>query len=726
METDSLTRTAHSGRTYVDEDCERCGTVSSTPRASTSGSTSGFGWWRGSRRATTIGVGVALACGVAATLLSTSDGGRVGAVSALGGRHHKRAVKDLDARRLANAPWGKGLKSRMQRRASESKLGRSGEYADDYSDDAYGDDEDEDDDDDASATLGSDGADDAPPFKAVEGLFPYEQWFMPFAKGNSPGDSARDAHGIGKARLQDTLKGHDSQWAKIRKVVRDSDGKSKLLLLVRHGEAAHNAWGEDVTETLDVLPCTWRTAGDLLDPSLTGPGVNQIVNLRSSLLSEDGLLSSALGEDFGDGKASIPVIVSPLARAMQTALIASSGVQELKRPFHVTDYVRERIEMNTPFELRRPFSLLPEDEALEASESIVASGEPHCKFHRGLTEIYDERSFELNLITRENLQCRVDHVKPLSYTTCDELALTHYSDFEMGDKQPESMLALMSRVKIVLAGVFEKYADDETVMIVTHSDWIISALMELYPDTLGFVPQNGEVVPIVVEDMREGKSDQHQQHHHGSFVVADAKHAARDQSDHYKEEHEKNAGKNHHYAVAKKESTAKTSHKDLDEDDDERKGDDKHSSGEEKRHSSTHSTSDAEHKKAADDDDVHKESKRDGHHHSSDKDDAEDDDDSTKSLKTSDGKKADDTDADEADDTKAKTERKEDDSKNDENSDAAHELFESSAKNDKKTSTKKKAASLGSNPLRDRLTRALDNINEHFDRLDGEGDEDGR
>jgi hypothetical protein len=380
--------------------------------------------------------------------------------------------------------------------------------------------------------------------------------------------------------------------------------------------------------------------------------------------------------------------------------------------------------MNTPFELRRPFSLLPEDEALEASESIVASGEPHCKFHRGLTELYDERSFELNLITRENLQCRVDHVQPLSYTTCDELALTHYSDFEMGDKQPESMLALMSRVKIVLAGVFEKYADDETVMIVTHSDWIISALMELYPDTLGFVPQNGEVVPIVVEDMREGKSDQHQNQHqnHGSFVVVDAKHAARDQSDHYKQEHEKNAGKsNRHYAVAKKESTAKTGHKDLDDDDDDdkRKSDEKHSSGEEKRHSSTHSTSDAEHKKAAADDD-HKESKHDGHHHSSDKDDAEDDDDSTKSLKKSDGKKAADSDAEV--EAKAKTERKEDDSKSDENSDAAHELFETSAKNDKKTSTKKKAASLGSNPLRDSLTRALDNINEHFDRLDGEDD----
>ena len=44
---------------------------------------------------------------------------------------------------------------------------------------------------------------------------------------------------------------------------------------------------------------------------------------------------------------------------------------------------------------------------------------------------------------------------------------------------------------------------DHHVVLVTHSDWIIAALMELYPDTLGFVPHNGEIVPVLVEDRRE-------------------------------------------------------------------------------------------------------------------------------------------------------------------------------------------------------------------------------
>jgi hypothetical protein len=72
---------------------------------------------------------------------------------------------------------------------------------------------------------------------------------------------------------------------------------------------------------------------------------------------------------------------------------------------------------------------------------------------------------------------------------------------ELGDEREENIIAMMNRVKVVLANVFDRY-DEEVVMLVTHSDFIISALMELYPDTLGFVPQNGEVVPIVVEDRR--------------------------------------------------------------------------------------------------------------------------------------------------------------------------------------------------------------------------------
>ena len=102
---------------------------------------------------------------------------------------------------------------------------------------------------------------------------------------------------------------------------------------------------------------------------------------------------------------------------------------------------------------------------------------------------------------KHHSDCRVDKTTPLSYTHCGGLTLTHEADLELGDEREENIIAMMNRVKVVLANVFDRY-DEEVVMLVTHSDFIISALMELYPDTLGFVPQNGEVVPIVVEDRR--------------------------------------------------------------------------------------------------------------------------------------------------------------------------------------------------------------------------------
>jgi hypothetical protein len=74
----------------------------------------------------------------------------------------------------------------------------------------------------------------------------------------------------------------------------------------------------------------------------------------------------------------------------------------------------------------------------------------------------------------------------------------------LGDVEEETMLGMMSRVKIVLANIFDTY-DENVVVLVTHSDWIIAALMELYPDTLGFVPRNGEIVPVLVEDRRESQ-----------------------------------------------------------------------------------------------------------------------------------------------------------------------------------------------------------------------------
>jgi hypothetical protein len=156
--------------------------------------------------------------------------------------------------------------------------------------------------------------------------------------------------------------------------------------------------------------------------------------------------------------------------------------------------------MNAPFEIRHPMTV-KSGHAEAASSFIASTGEKGCKFREGLTQLFPDDAFKIHVAARDG--CRADEIKPDSWKTCSHLGLTHENDLELGDIPPETMLGVMSRVKVVLANVFDEYEDDDVVMLVTHSDWIVAALMELYPDTMGFVPQNGEIVPIVVRDMRK-------------------------------------------------------------------------------------------------------------------------------------------------------------------------------------------------------------------------------
>ena len=425
------------------------------------------GWLTAGACAAACGLGVALA--MAGSRNGDETGGR-GVI----------AREDIDVRRFVAVPM---LGSKRGRRGTSSKRG---------------------DDDDDAPGLGIDGDDDVPPFAANTGYFAYEEWFKKFTHGKSPGESKRELAGAAAATpIQESAHRGvvDSDgWKTIRDDLRHAGGKRKLLLLLRHGQATHNAWGDTVDEELETLPCTWRDHGDLLDPSLTDRGVEQALTTRASLTTRDGFFKAIRGGS--DKKDRIRVASSPLSRAMETAIIVTSGVDHISRPIAVTDYLRERIELNAPFEVRRPISI-DEGEDSDASKSIKNSHAHGCKFHKGLRELYGDDAFMLNVEThhKHHSDCRVDKTTPLSYTHCGGLTLTHEADLELGDEREENIIAMMNRVKVVLANVFDRY-DEEVVMLVTHSDFIISALMELYPDTLGFVPQNGEVVPIVVEDRR--------------------------------------------------------------------------------------------------------------------------------------------------------------------------------------------------------------------------------
>jgi broad specificity phosphatase PhoE len=359
-----------------------------------------------------------------------------------------------------------------------------------------------------ASSSGGDGAlgdtgDDDPPFAAVKGYFAYESWFKSFERGEFPGDSHREPEDGGEETIQarDRLRTKKNvAWERIRADVAASHGTKKIVLFLRHGEATHNVWGNTVREELKVLPCSFEEKGDLLDPSLTSRGVRQIMDARASLVGEEGFYRAALGDDVADD-VELPVLTSPLLRTLETALLATSGTRKAAKSIVVTDYLRERLEMNAPFEVRHPFSVESGD-TKSASSFIASTRAKDCKFHEGLSEMFPDESFKIRVAAQDN--CRADEIKPDSWKTCSHLGLTHQSDLDLGDIKSETMLGVMSRVKVVLANVFDKYQDDNVVLMVTHSDWIVAALMELYPDTLGFVPKNGEIVPIVIEDMREG------------------------------------------------------------------------------------------------------------------------------------------------------------------------------------------------------------------------------
>ncbi len=390
---------------------------------------------------------------------------------------------DIDARRVAAAPLGARLGSTRSSTRAGHRSRRSS------------------DEDDEDSSLGMGGEDDAAPFAAVKGHFRYEHWFRSFSSGKTPGESSRDKRSGGEDAIQDSPRhgaASAEAWKGIRRRLKSSE-KTKLIFMLRHGEALHNVWGETIDKELKTLPCSWHADGDLLDPSLTEVGVDQIIAARASLLGEDGVLS-----EIGAKEGSVPVLASPLSRTMETALIATNGASKLEPPIVVTDYLRERLELNTPFEIRRPMSV--EDDTTPASKAIAHTHVPHCKFKKGLNQLYGDELFEIGVKSNEkrHKDCRVDRVGPLSYGHCKSLALTHESDFDLGDVEEETMLGMMSRVKIVLANIFDTY-DENVVVLVTHSDWIIAALMELYPDTLGFVPRNGEIVPVLVEDRRESQ-----------------------------------------------------------------------------------------------------------------------------------------------------------------------------------------------------------------------------
>ena len=546
-----------------------------------------------------------------------------------------------------------------------------------------------------------DTGDDDPPFAAVKGYFAYESWFKSFERGEFPGDSHRAPEDGGEEAFQsrDRLRTKKNvAWERIRADVAASHGTKKIVLFLRHGEATHNVWGNTVREELKVLPCSFEEKGDLLDPSLTSRGVRQIMDARASLVGEEGFYRAAFGDDVDDDVV-LPVLTSPLLRTLETALLATSGTRKAAKSIVVTDYLRERLEMNAPFEVRHPFSVESGD-TKSASSFIASTRAKDCKFHEGLSEMFPDESFKIRVAAQDN--CRADEIKPDSWKTCSHLGLTHQSDLDLGDIKSETMLGVMSRVKVVLANVFDKYQDDNVVLMVTHSDWIVAALMELYPDTLGFVPKNGEIVPIVIEDMREGTNKR--------VDAASAKNSKRDDDE--KDHHER---------------------KDEDEDDKRKDDDDEPKDDDERKRKEEDEDKDDKPKKRKDKDDRKKRKDKDDKRKDEDEDEDNDDkrkdeDEEDKSMVKDSKRKTTDDDGDDEKETESAVHALFEDEDGDDDEPKPKPAKKSNEKEGdddeddddkapKKSPGNKKEASLGvSQEFASRVLNSIRNVHEHFSR----------
>lgn len=111
---------------------------------------------------------------------------------------------------------------------------------------------------------------------------------------------------------------------RFRVAAADADGPVQHLYLIRHGEAAHN-----------VAPRPWGDA--LVDARLTAAGEEQAAALRAS--------AAALPLEL--------IVVSPLSRAIATALAGLSPHLARGVPCVAVEACREQLGQNTPDRRRR-------------------------------------------------------------------------------------------------------------------------------------------------------------------------------------------------------------------------------------------------------------------------------------------------------------------------------------------------------------------------------------
>lgn len=384
------------------------------------------------------------------------------------------------------------------------------------------------------------GSDAASVFVAVRDLFAYESRILndrgdDAANASSSSSSASNNNSIKEENMERNYErenlGARMTWQQIRGEIElevKNDNKQtkenarKLFLFVRHGEAAHNVWGERQAKGVEIasekVPCKDEvTEKSLLDPSLTQLGLHEATQAGKALKK---YLNLAIGDG---GEKDVRFFTSSQARAIETARVAVLQTSEVRKrmssSIKVSDAIRNTIDLSVPFEIRRPYSF----EDVHTGDPIQYGGLSRaiakrddakylqdCEFTktiRDITEINADDDFSVNVEPSwTDKKCRLGESTFDSAFICQQqLGLIVENDGELRYESNEvgDLDRVRDRIRVWFANVFEEVSE-KVVVAVVHSDVIESVLREAYGDDMKseYDAKNGDIVPVLVKDMR--------------------------------------------------------------------------------------------------------------------------------------------------------------------------------------------------------------------------------
>mmetsp|Transcript_5462 Transcript_5462/g.10235 ORF Transcript_5462/g.10235 Transcript_5462/m.10235 type:complete len:356 (+) Transcript_5462:61-1128(+) len=280
-------------------------------------------------------------------------------------------------------------------------------------------------------------------------------------------------------------------WEEVHNVL-DSNPSSKLLILIRHGEAYSNwlenymgpdEWFKVETTCSYDDPKSGKTYG-VFDAELTNLGHSEAKALNSMFRSGGWFQTLTQNK-------TTRVITSPLSRCLQTTLdvfddVATSDGDALR--MDVEESIRETLGEDT-CDSRRSASD-------PGSKAGVAPGP--CSFKEGLTTRFPQFQFPVvGKLPRGKEKETLEGEASLGEGLGSKPAFGLITDGdELWTTTRESQKHQLRRASDFLDKVF-RFASEKVIFVITHSGTTRSVLLTVGREP--YRPQNTEVVPVIVQ-----------------------------------------------------------------------------------------------------------------------------------------------------------------------------------------------------------------------------------